>query len=434
MSLITMDFNFNKLGEVAQCESMSFTRSYYGVGGFEATVDPRAANALTLQPERVVFLSESPSQMYLIEEMTLTRKRLTARGTMLKGLAKRRVCVPPLTLPARLWRYDGAAWQEETDGAAIRAAMTGGQVVQGFVKPESPAAGTLFLDMTELATVYDWGADMGLGDVASDLGVAQLRSKYQNFGWDRFTGSAESAYLHYAGGNLIAPQDDARAMPGLVAAQDLERGAVLPWQARFDKLDALFGQIGEATEVGWDITPDFENERFVFGAWQGRDLTGGTVAVISEKMGNASEVQLKRSLTGSANAAYVGGAGEDENRLILCVSGEHEGTERRETWAEAGSIDDAELLRLYGRDKLEAAADKTTLTATLIDSGACRCGRDYDVGDKVLVLDAFGSSVAARITELKQTYENGKRTLAATFGDATASLGTVLKRGGGAAR
>ena len=322
-----------------------------------------------------------------------------------------------------------------TDAAVIRAALTDDQVYQGFAKPDEPTPGMLFLDMTELGAVYDWGAALGVGGVVSDLGQARLRSKYQNFGWDRFTGDAESAYLHYAAGNLTAPEDASRFMPGLVLAHNLHRGAALPWQARFDKLDALFEQIGQKTELGWDIVPDYENGRFVLGAWQGRDLTAGAaVVVVSEKNGNASDVQLKRSVSGSANTAYVGGSGEDENRLILSVGGAQTGMSRRELWTEASGMEDAALLRLYGQNKLDAAAPVTTLSASLIDSGACRYGRDYDVGDKVLVLDSYGSSVPARITELTETYENGARTLSATFGDATATLGRVLARGAGAVR
>ena len=435
MSLIVMDFNFNRLGEVAQYQSLRLTRSYGGVGAAEITVDARAPGALALMPECVVFRSEKPEQAYVIEDATLQRGRLTAKGTMLKGLCKRRVCVPPLSLPTRLWRYAGGAWQEITDAAAIRAALTDESVYQGFVKPESPAEGQLFLDMAELGAVYDWGTGLGLGEVASDLSAAQLRSKYQNFGWDRFTGDAESALLHFAAGNLTAPEDASRVMPGITLAENQHRGDALPWQARFDKLDAMLESITDATGIGWDIVPDFENRRFVLGARQGRDLSqGDTLCVISEKMGNAAEMTFKRTLSGSATTCYVGGAGEDENRFILSVGGEQSGFERRELWAEAGSVSEPDLLRLYGGGKLENAAEVRTLTAELIDSGACRYGREYDVGDIVISRDSYGNQQAARVSSVTETYESGRRTLSAVLGDAPVTLGKVLTRTSAAAR
>lgn len=437
LTLQVMNPAFDKLGEIAQYQSLSMTRSYCGTGSFDLTMDPRLPNALTLMPDAIVFPSGEPHKAFLIEDITLTRTKLQVKGCMLKGLAKRRVCVPPLTLPARLWRYDGATetWEEVTDTQAIRQAITGGTVYQGFTRPPAPSHGMLFLDMTELGAVYDWGTSLGLGGVVSDLEEARLRSQYQNFGWDRFSGDAESALLHYAMNNMISPEDASRAIPGLIPAANLHRGLSLPWQARFTKLDAMLENIGEATGLGWDIRPDLAAKQLVFGAWEGLDrTTGPALCLIDEKNGNADQVTQKRTSAGSATTAYVGGAGEDENRFILSVGGTEEGLSRRELWVEAGSIDDADLLRLYGQNKLDAAAPKNTLTAELIDSGACRYGRDYDVGDLVIVRDGYGNSQAVRVAELTEVHENGKRSLRAAFGNAPITPSAVFARTGSAAR
>jgi hypothetical protein len=324
------------------------------------TIDPRARGAGALTPDVIVFFGDSPERAFLIEDISsYTRSKLTVKGCMLKGLAKRRVCVPPLAAGAR---------------------------------------------------------------------------PYQDFGWDRFTGSAEAAYLHFADVNLITPDDPNRAIANLVAASNQERGTTLPWQARFDRLDTLFQTIGETTELGWNIVPDLANSRFVFSAWEGADRTQGNGrCLISEENGNASDVTYKKTLSGSASTAYTGGAGEDEDRFILSEGGAVQGAARRELWTEAGSIDDPALLALYAQNKLTAAAEKTTLTAALIDSGACRCGRDYDVGDKVLV-SGRGAYMAARISEITETYEGGKRTLKAVFGDAPVTVGKLLTTRENAAR
>lgn len=437
-SIILMDAECVKQGELAQFQSLRLERSYYGVGSFELTTDPKAACALSIVPDVILFPAGAPEKAMLAEEITWTRGRVTVKGCMLKGLAKRRIAVAPMTLPARLWRYNGAAWVAVTDAGVIRAALLDEAVYQGFEKPLQPTSGMLFLDMTELATVYDWGSGMGLGEVVSDLGVATLRSKYQNFGWDRFMGGAEDAYLHFAANNLTAAEDEKRIIPELTLGGPFgggdASGVTLPWQARFDKLEALFESIGEATGVGWDIRPDLANGGLLFGAWAGRDLSeGGTVALLSENMGNVTNVVQKEAHSGSATTVYVGGAGEDENRFVLNVGGAAQGLVRRETWAEAGSIDDADMLSMYGQNKLDAAAPKRTLTAELVDSGACRYGRDYDVGDRVIVRGPYGE-MATRVTSVTETYERGVRTLSAVFGDAPVSVSGVLRRGNGAAR
>jgi len=351
-TLQLINFSFEKLSEIAQYESLQITRSFLGTGSFSLTLHPDAKGADALAPGALLLADETKA--FLIEDaQTLSRSKLQVKGCMLKGLAKRRVCVPPLDAEAR---------------------------------------------------------------------------EYQDFGWDRFTGSAEAAYLHFAANNLISPDDESRAIPNLIAAENQERGGTLAWQARFDRLDTLFQSIGERTGLGWDITADFTRQKFIFTAWEGADRTAGdALCLISEENGNAADVSYRQIVSGSATTAYVGGAGEDEDRFILCGGGDTQGISRRELWAEAGSIEDAELLLLYAQNKLSETGVKITVSATMIDSGACRYGRDYDVGDTVLVKGRFGSA-AVRIAEITETYENGARTLSANFGDAPVTVNTLLKQ------
>ncbi len=358
MTLQFLNFAFEKLGEIAQFESLQFTRSYFGTGSFSLTVDPRAKGADAIAPG-VLALADA-GKVFLIEDVqTLSRDTLAVKGCMLKGIARRRVCVPPLAASARA---------------------------------------------------------------------------YQDFGWDRFTGSAEAAYLHFAENNLIHPDAAARAVPNLAVAADQQRGETLPWQARFDRLDTLFAAIGEATGLGWDILADTVNKQFLFTAWEGIDRTAGdTLCLISEANGNAANVTYQQILSGSATTLYVGGAGEDEDRFILCEGAAAQGISRREGWAEAGSLADAGLLTLYAQNKLSGMGSKTTVSATLIDSGACRYGRDYDVGDIVLMQGRFGSA-SVRIAEITETYEGGARTLTANFGDAPVTVERLLTNRQSAAR
>ena len=370
--------------------------------------------------------------MMLIEDVTQNRDSLTVSGPMLTGLAKRRVVVPPLSLPAKLWRYN-QGWTEITDPEAIRNALESETIYQSYEKPDKPTQNMYWLDMAELAAVYNWNTASQPGEVWLDLAVAQVRQKYQNFGWDRYTGPAESAYKHFASNNMAAPEDAGRAISGLVCASDLGRGLALPWQGRFDKLDELFTSIGEATEMGWDITADLENHEFVFDVIEGRDLTqGGRIVVISLEMGNAADVERKDILTGTCTTCYAGGAGEDENRMILAQGTEKTGWERREMWAEAGSVDDADMLKLYADKKLASANEKHTLTAQVMDSGACRYGRDWDVGDKVIVRGA-GASMAARVISVAETHEKGQRALSVTFGSAPVTAAMAMRNIFGAA-
>ena len=67
-----------------------------------------------------------------------------------------------------------------------------------------------------------------------------------------------------------------------------------------------------------------------------------------------------------------------------------------------------------------------SVTAELLDSGLCRYGRDYDLGDVVTVV-ADDRQRNARLTAVEETYEDGKRTLKATFGEGPVTLTGLIR-------
>lgn len=249
---------------------------------------------------------------------------------------------------------------------------------------------------------------------------------YGHFGWDVVTCDAESAYLHYAANNLTAPEDEKRTIPGMVLGENMHRGATLPWQARFDKLEDLFGDIGEATGLGWDVRPDFAAKQLVFAAWEGKDRTTGTArCLLSPAVGNVGAVTVIDDAGAAVTTLYAGGAGEDENRLIMAYGVENERLLRQESFADCGSVDDADMLEMAGRRKL--SEPRLTLTADALDGGLCRYERDYDVGDIVTVIGE-GRRMDARLIAMEEVYESGGRKLKATFGDAPVTLTGVLRK------
>ncbi len=258
------------------------------------------------------------------------------------------------------------------------------------------------------------------------------RQADQSFGWDRITADAESCYQHFVAGNLIAPEDEKRAIPRLVLAENLHRGMTVPWQARFDQMDALLKELGEYSDMGYSITPDLANQRFLFSAAPGRDLTvgngGDTHVILSVGNGNASEMRHTLDRAALKNTAYVGGYGEDEQRLILAVGTDFTGLNRRETWVDGGSLETPQELDTAGKRKLTQAEEKNTIQGTVMRRGVFRYGVDWDLGDKVTLLAASGR-VDARCVEVKETYEQGKPPqLAAVFGDAPVSITTVIRK------
>ncbi len=349
---MVLDLSLSLAGEIPLYDSLILKREYWGVGSFKLTVRRGAPGWAALARDRLICLSGRESEMYLIEKVTLADDAVTADGLMLKGLAARRICVPPT------------------------------------------AAGD---------------------------------DPYRGFGWDRFTGDGESAYLHFAAANLTAPEDGKRRIPGLMLAENLHRGDTLPWQARFDKLSDVFSRIGQATGLGWDIRADLVSRQLIFSVWEGQNRTTGTArAVFSRELGSASAVTRTDDGSNAVTTVYAGGAGEDENRMIYSTGNQQEGWLRRESFTELSGADTVEMLTLGAQRKL--SAPRLTLTAQVRDGGLCRYRTDYDVGDLVTVMDE-GSRTDTRLIAMQETHERGAVTLAATFGDAPVTLLSRLREG-----
>ncbi len=348
-SLMMMGPELRLRGELPQYVSLRFKRCFWDVGSFQLTVRRGMPGWEKLGREVVLYLLERPETALLAEKITVDEEKVTVSGVPLKGLCKRRICVP--------------------------------QSVQG--------------------------------------------DQYDGFGWDRFTGDAESAYLHYAAANLTDPEDAKRKIPGLVLAENRHRGAVLPWQARFDRLTEVFADIGGATGLGWDIVPDLKERVLRFVVREGIDrTTGGGRAVLSREMGNVDGAGWTEDSSAEVGTVYAGGSGEDENRLILSVGNTAEGLNRREGWASLNGVSDTDMLRLGAERKLSPRKD--SVMAELMDSGFCRYGRDYDLGDVVTVV-ADDRQMNARLTAVEEIYENGKRTLRATFGEGPVTLTELIR-------
>ena len=67
------------------------------------------------------------------------------------------------------------------------------------------------------------------------------------------------------------------------------------------------------------------------------------------------------------------------------------------------------------------------MTLEVLDGGLCRYGRDYDVGDVVTALGE-GWRMDARLIAMQETWESGRRTLKATFGDPPLGVTELMRR------
>lgn len=262
-------------------------------------------------------------------------------------------------------------------------------------------------------------------------------------GWDRVSGTAEEVYRHFVSRHIVSPTDVNRALPGVVL-DDLAsppRGISTPWQCQHDELlEDVLPAIGDWTDMGWDMRLDIRNKRIVFVAVPGRDLTQGNAAgnspvVFSEGFGNIVVSKYILDKSEYVNSPYLGGAGEDENQLVLTAYVDDSGAQitdpiagwdRREGWIGVGNEDDPAALISSGLQKLRDSWKYIRgLEAQVTPRGSFAYGVDWDVGDKVTaIIEALGGRLRldARVMVAREVYERSSSTVEVTLGSGALQL------------
>lgn len=269
-------------------------------------------------------------------------------------------------------------------------------------------------------------------------------------GYDRVIGAGEEVLRHYAEKHMVNPTSEYRKIPllELEPAADPPRGKETPWQTRYENLQDVLTDIAEYCDIGWNVAMDYPRRRWLLTVSAGRDLTVGregaeTFVAFEEDFRNLTTSSYTYDRGGYTNALYLGGAGEDENRLVIVryVDEEHElleeplsGLARAEEMIDVGNVELPDEAEYEGLHKyVSGFSPLRTLTAQISPAGPFVYETDWDLGDKVTVQvrdAAVGLSVRmdARILTIEETYERGGQSLRVTFGKEEPTIGQALRQ------
>ena len=269
-------------------------------------------------------------------------------------------------------------------------------------------------------------------------------------GYDRVIGAGEEVLRHYADRHMVNPTSEYRKIPllELEPAADPPRGKETPWQTRYENLQDVLSDIVEYCDIGWNVAMDYPNRRWLLTVSAGRDLTVGrdgaeTFVAFEEDFRNLTTSSYTYDRGGYTNALYLGGAGEDENRLVIVryVDEEHNvleeplsGLARAEEMIDVGNVELPDEAEYEGLHKyVSGFSPLRTLTAQISPAGPFVYEADWDLGDKVTVQvrdAAVGLSVRmdARILTIEETYERGGQSLRVTFGKEEPTIGQALRQ------
>lgn len=253
-----------------------------------------------------------------------------------------------------------------------------------------------------------------------------------NSAYDRATGKQETIIKQFVNNNAVNPADKDRIIENLIIAPDKNRGVQDGWRTRYENLADKIQEIAEYSNLGWDITLDTSNNKFIFDIIQGRNLTSEQdtlpAVIFSIDFDNIKNKHFIKSLLNFKNVGYAGGKGEDEERLIQQI-GTAKGLARRETFIDCSQAEDISELKSMGEHKLNDFNIVETFEASVIPYGSFTYQKDWDLGDTVTVMDrSWGVILNTRVTEVKEIYEINGFNLEVTFGDHVPNLLDSIKK------
>ncbi|PWW37404.1 MULTISPECIES: siphovirus ReqiPepy6 Gp37-like family protein [Paenibacillus] len=239
-------------------------------------------------------------------------------------------------------------------------------------------------------------------------GVIERRITVTDY-FDRVRGPAETVMKHYINNHLINPVNPERAVLFIANAQNQGRGKETPWSSRFDPLGALIEEIAEFCDIGWTMSLDYSSKKWVFDVLPGRNLVAGQSVlppvIFSRDFDNIISQNYVDSDQQYRNVGYAGGKGEYEDRLIQMV-GSGTGADRRETFLDCSSAEDAAELVEMGNQKLAPLKTIISYDGEILNTGSFIFEQDWDLGDIVTIQNrSWGLTMDSRITEVKEIYE-----------------------------
>jgi hypothetical protein len=249
--------------------------------------------------------------------------------------------------------------------------------------------------------------------------------------------------------NVGEAAGELRRLPSLVTLpQDNLGGEVLEYSNdEYVNCNLEIHNRAVAGKLGYDILADERGRKFGFWLYKGNDLTygnknGNKPCIFSRDFDNVNEQEYTESIENMGNVAYVTGAADEDNVKYTIESGDigSSGLDRDEIYIEASDISwkaqDAdgnevtisldkylELLATRGNTELEEYGEDVNFTSIINASANIKYMKDFFVGDRVTCVERrWGIRIDARVTQVSQTFQDGKEETEVTFGESLPTL------------
>ena len=204
----------------------------------------------------------------------------------------------------------------------------------------------------------------------------------------------------------------------------------IEFQCTYKNVYNYLCKLSEYSNIGFRVVPNVESKVYMFEVWKGKDRTyeqnENEQYSFSDDNYNIEQGSLVISEKTKANYVLVGGAGEDDNRVLVTVDEGASGFDLYEIFSDQKSMSNdglsasayREQLKTVGEGKLSDGTFKLEVTALVQQDYKTK----WDLGDIVNIKkEKWNVYTVYRIIEVEEVIEDGKKTIYPSFGSPLSS-------------
>ena len=212
-----------------------------------------------------------------------------------------------------------------------------------------------------------------------------------------------------------------------IESSDILDNNIVDFQCTYKNVYDYHKKLSKASNIAGKIVLDLKNKRYKYVNFVGKDRTEeqktNTRYEFSEDKSNLDETEYTYDRKTVITDALVGGAGEDENRILREVTENTSDThdfDIREVFVDAKNESNKELsteeynaiLDNLGKEKLAGPTESFESTVHSVDYR-----KYWDLGDVVNIKkESWTLAKKQRITEVEEVIEKGKYNVTPVFG------------------
>lgn len=238
-------------------------------------------------------------------------------------------------------------------------------------------------------------------------------------GYDVVSGTTAQCVKHYIDSNAISPTDAARKLP--VVWQSGASGlASDSYMARLEYLSEVISNLCDGADIGYDVRGNMTGSGFKFalksGVDRSFDQSTNDRILFSEKWQNVKSISFEHSVSELYNEIYAVDSNDRTSNVSRGSTPSY--IQRRECTVNVGvSSTDPETSGYFDKYALAQVEDNVETHSYTVDPSATGYGTDYDLGDKVTVIDRVtGNRFDAVITEAVKSYSQGAQNITLSLG------------------